>query len=85
MVVIFTFPKLFGKNKSFHRTLNKQISHYHPKISYLADKLKYFAIEAYKKYNLALVNSVKSNENSYNIANDIFNFIKNYHRKYGKN
>ena len=65
-------------------TLNKQISHFHPKISYLADKLKYFAIETYKKYNLALVNSVKSNENSYNIANDIFDFINNYHRKYGE-
>ena len=34
--------------ETFHRTLNKQMPHFHSKISFLADKLKFFAIEAIK-------------------------------------
>ena len=71
--------------ESFHRTLNKIIPHYHPKISFLADKLKFFAIKTYQKYNNALIGNISENENSINIADDIFKFIKNFHQNYGEN
>lgn len=66
--------------ESFHRTLNNQITHSHPKISYLVEKLKFYCYEGYKKYTNSLVNNVnlyKSDDN--NIAKDIFNFIKSFH------
>ena len=44
--------------ESFHRILNKIISHYHPKITFLIDKLKFFACDAYKKYSTALVGAL---------------------------
>ena len=43
--------------ESFHKTLNNIINHNHPNIAYLVDKLKYFAIEAYKKYTASLISN----------------------------
>ena len=63
--------------ESFHRTLNKIIPHYHPKISYLADKLKFFTIESYKI-------NISANQNPCKIADDILKFIKNFHKNYGE-
>lgn len=52
-------------------------------VIFLADKLKYFAIEGFKKYNTAFFGNLPENKESYNIANDILNFIRNFHNKYG--
>ena len=41
--------------ESFHKTLNSQICHFHPKFSFLVNKLGFFATEAFKKYNAFLV------------------------------
>ena len=69
--------------ESFHRTLNNQISHNHPKISYLVEKLKFYCYEGYKKYNNSLVNNVNLNKSdNNNIAKDVYNFIKSFHSKY---
>ena len=71
--------------ESFHRTLNKKISHNHPKIAYLVDQLKFFANEAYKKYTAALVNNKpENNETDENISKDIFEFIKKFHNIYAE-
>ena len=69
--------------ESFHRTLNNIINHNHPKIAYLVDKLKYFALEAYRKYTASLVRYKPPKNESNNIAKDIFDFIDNFHKKYG--
>ena len=54
----FNFLKISDENyirrtnnivESFHKTLNSQINHFHPKISFLANKLGFFASEAFKK------------------------------------
>ena len=49
------------------------------------NKLKDFAIDAYKNYTMALVNNLSNNkETNNNIAKDIINFIKSFHEKYGE-
>ena len=68
--------------ESFLRTLNKQVSHYHPKISYLADKLKIFVCEAFKKYNSVMIGNNLDYNGKSNTANDIIHFIHNFHSKY---
>ena len=68
--------------ESFHRTLNNQISHYHPKIAYLTDKLKIYAREAFKKHNSVMVGNNIINNDQNNIANDIIKSISNFHEKY---
>ena len=50
----------------------------------MADKLKYFAIESYKKYNKALIGNISENQNPSNIAEDNLKFIKNFHQNYGE-
>ena len=69
----------------FHKTLNSQISHFHPKISFLVNKLGFFATDAFKKYNASLVGINDETHISYSLSNDIYNFIKTFHSKYGKN
>ena len=69
----------------FHKTLNSQICHFHPKISFLINKLGFFATEVFKKYNESLVGINNGNNDSYNISNDLYNFIQNFHSKYAIN
>lgn len=68
--------------ESFHRTLNNLINHNHPKISYLVDKLGYFAVEAFKNYTASLLQNNEPINSSYNIADDILKFIEDFHQKY---
>ena len=49
----------------------------------MVDKLKYFAVEAYKKYTTSLVRYKPPENESNIIAKDIFDFIDNFHKKYG--
>ena len=66
--------------ESFHRTLNNIINHYHPKVVFLVDKLKFFACDAYKKYSTAMVGTLPdSKKETKNIAMDIYDFIKKFH------
>ena len=47
----------------------------------MVDKLKYFAVEAYKKYTTSLVRYKPPENESNIIAKDIFDFIDNFHKK----
>lgn len=90
----FNFDKINTENyirrtnnicESFHRTLNSKINHFHPKISYLVNKLGFFAIETFKKYNASMVGINNEVIQSSNISTDIYNFIRTFHLKYNKN
>ena len=87
----FYFHKISGENyerrtnnicESFHSTINRQLHVNHPKVSYLVDKLKYFSREAYQKYNMAMIGKFGDIDTSYNLSKDIYDFIKNFHKKY---
>lgn len=64
--------------ETFHSKINRKISHYHPKMSYLVDELKNITKLYYDDYikNLSIIKKEKWNFNY--IANDIFKFIKNF-------
>lgn len=71
--------------ESFHRKLNHQVSHFHPKCSYLIEELKKISKQYYDKYinNLSIINS---NNKEYNyISRDIINFIKKFVKSYKEN
>ena len=62
--------------ESFHHKLNKKISHYHPKLSFLVNGLKNITKEYYDEYIKSL-SKIKKEKETYNyVANDIFKFIK---------
>ena len=64
--------------ESFHHKLNKKISHFHPKMSFLVDGLKKITKEYYDDY-ISVLSKVKKKEYSHNyIAKDIFNFVKKF-------
>ena len=63
--------------ESFHHKLNKKISHYHPKISFLVQDLKNITKEYYDDYIKAL-SSIKKKEKPNYIAKDIFDFVKKF-------
>ena len=65
--------------ESFHHKLNKKISHYHPKMSFLVNGLKNITKEYYKEYikTLSIVNKKKEETRNY-IAEDIFEFVKKF-------
>ena len=69
---LFNFTKLSNKIiekrtnnicESFHHKLNKKISHYHPKISFLVQGLKNITKEYYNDYIKSLSNIKKSSTN----------------------
>ena len=64
--------------ETFHSKINRNISHYHPKMSYLVDELKNITKSYYDDYikNLSILKKEKEPFNY--IANDIFKFIKKF-------
>ena len=71
--------------ESFHRKLNHQVSHFHPKCSYLIEELKKISKQYYDKYinNLSIINT---NNKEYNyISKDIINFIKKFLQSHKEN
>ena len=56
--------------------MNDKIDIRHPKISYLIDKIKEFTIEQFEKLVENMVLGNKFIEKSFNVYDDIFNFLK---------
>ena len=69
--------------ENFHKQLNDAINGFHPKISYLVEKLKTFTIKSYHIYIESIVNNKEEKYEKYSVINDILNFIIKYNRKYG--
>lgn len=64
--------------ESFHRKINHEIEHYHPKTSFLIEELKRITKTYYMEY-IDNLSSIKNSENEkHYIAQDIFRFIKNF-------
>lgn len=63
---------------SFHRKLNHEIEHYHPKTSFLIEELKRITKSYYKEYINNLSEICKSENEINYLADDIVNFIKNF-------
>ena len=92
---IFNFTKIDNNTikrrtnnicESFHRKINKYISHYHPKCSYLVEQLKIITKDYYEKYISNLSVNIKiNNENEDYLSNDICNFIKKFISKHNEN
>ncbi len=61
--------------ETFHSKLNRTISHYHPKMSFLINQLKNITKSYYEDYIDTLSKNKKKNEPVHYLANDIFNFI----------
>ena len=68
----------------FHKSLNDSIEGYHPKISYLIEKLKIFSIKSYNKYKIEKIFFNKEIKHGNNIADDILKFLKKFKKKYKK-
>ena len=64
--------------ESFHSKLNRKISHFHPKMSYLVNELKIITKEYYDDYICSLSKLKKNKESTNYIAKDIFEFIKKF-------
>ena len=62
--------------------MNDSIEGYHPKISYLIEKLKAFSIKSYNKYKIEKICFNKELKYGSNIANDIIKFVKKYKKNY---
>ena len=61
----------------FHKKLNHDIEHYHPKCSFLVEKLKKITKEAYNNYAINLhMTQIKEKEFNY-LASDVIAFLKN--------
>jgi len=71
--------------ESFHRTLNRTISHYHPKIGYLLIKLKEYINKSYTIFTESLIKNINNNIEKINIADDIYEFLKKYMNKIKSN
>ena len=69
--------------ENFHKQLNDSINGFHPKLSYLAEKLKEFTIKGYHVYIESIVNNKEEKYEKYSVINDILNFIMKYNKKYG--
>ena len=67
----------------FHKQLNNSINGFHPKLSFLAEKLKEFTIKGYHVYIESIVNNKEEKYEKYSVINDILNFIMKYNKKYG--
>ena len=68
--------------ENFHKQLNEEIEGFHPKISYLVDKLKLFTIKGYQFYIESIVNKKEEKYEKYSVINDILNFITKFNKKY---
>ena len=68
--------------ENFHKQLNEEIEGFHPKISYLVDKLKLFTIKGYQFYIESIINKKEEKYEKYSIINDILNFIAKFNKKY---
>ena len=64
--------------ESFHSKLNRKISHFHPKMSYLVNELKILTKEYYDEYICSLSKIKNKKESPNYIAKDIFEFIKKF-------
>ena len=71
--------------ESYHRYLNNNISHYHPKIGYLIIKLKEYVFNAYKKYRENLLRKININIEKADISSEIFKFITKYKNLFSEN
>ena len=69
--------------ENFHKQLNDAINGFHPKISYLVEKLKTFTIKGYHIYIESIVNNKEEKYEKYSVINGILNFIRKYNRQYG--
>ena len=69
----------------FHKKLNHEIEHYHPKCSFLVERLKKITKNAYDNYVIKLhKNDSKEKDDNY-LASDIIAFIKRFVGKHRVN
>ena len=71
--------------ESFHRYLNNNIPHYHPKIGYLIIKLKEYIFNTFKSYRESLLKKININIEKIDISSEIFKFITKYKDIFGDN
>ena len=64
--------------ESYHGHLNNTISHFHPKLSFLLNKLKEDIFNKYKKFHQSLYKKIDCNIEKFNVYDDIYNFMKQY-------
>ena len=68
--------------ESFHHTLNNTIKSFHPRISYLVDKLRNITINKYEEYKSPIKRPKKPVHKRYSNVEDIYTFISKYNNKY---
>ena len=68
--------------ESFHKNLNDSLNSFHPKISYLVEKLKNFTINGYQIYIESIVNNKEEKYIKYSVIDDILLFISKFKKKY---
>ena len=64
--------------ESFHKNLNDSLNSFHPKISYLVEKLKNFTINGYQIYIESIVNNKEEKYIKYSVIVDILLFISKF-------
>ena len=70
----------------FHKKLNDEIYHYHPKCSFLVNELKRITKDYYEKYILLISNKNKIDKEPFNyLANDIITFIEKFVKVHKEN
>ena len=62
--------------EAFHKKINNEVSHYHPKCAYLINILKNVTKSYYDKYINSLSNIKNENLEFNYFADDVINFIK---------
>lgn len=68
----------------FHHLLNQQIEVYHPKLSYLSAKYKFFIIKAYNKFIESLIKEIPNIINKFTIIKDLNEYLSCYNKKYSE-
>jgi hypothetical protein len=68
----------------FHHLLNQQIEVYHPKLSYLSTKYKFFIIKAYNKIKESLIKEIPNIINKFTIIENLNEYLSCYNKKYSE-
>ena len=67
---------------NFHKNFNDSLYSFHPKFSYLVEKLKNFTINGYQIYIESIVNNKEEKYIKYSVIDDILLFFSKFKNKY---
>ena len=70
--------------QNFYHLLNHQLEFFHPKLSYLVEKYKFFIKNVYIKIKESLVKEIPNKNNKLSIIDDIYNYLSSYNKKYSE-